>query len=431
MSLKIFYNIGMTCLTLFWLPKFVLGRLSGKYKQSLGERLGFGLKRLDLPANGKRVWIHACSVGETKAAAPFVAEIKKRYPDISIVVSSTTETGHAEARRAIPFADAYFYLPLDFSWIARRLMRYLRPTMFVLTEAEFWWNMIHEAKLAGAEVALVNGKMSERSLGRFLKAPFLSRPIFTSFDCCCVQTPSYQQAFLSLGVPQEKMWVTGNLKFDFAFKILSQEEITSWQAELGLHHDDLVIVLASTHEPEEEILLNALQPFLETCSRLKVLIVPRHPHRFDDVAKLIQRRGMPWMRYSERSKKETTPRLILIDAMGQLMSCFQLASLAIVAGSFVPGIGGHNLFEPAGVGVPTLFGPYVDAQRAYADALIEAKGGLSLTPEELQEAVMRLISNPEERHAMGKRALEVVDRSRGAVSRTVGALENFLRNSCL
>lgn len=420
------YNLGVAGLALFWLPKFVLGRLSGKYKESISARLGFGLKRLELPHH-KRVWIHACSMGETKAAAVLAAEIKKRYPSISIVISNTTETGHAEARRTIPFADAYFFLPLDFSFIAKRLMRYLRPSMFILTEAEFWWNMIREAKNSGAAVALVNGKMSERSFPRFQKVPFFSRPLFSSFDCCCVQTPAYQQAFLALGVPPAKMWVTGNLKFDFAAKILSQEEIITWRDQLGLSQDDLVIVLASTHEPEEEILLNALQPFLDTCSRLKVLVVPRHPTRFDDVAKLLQRRGMPWMRYTERSKRENHPRLILIDAMGQLMSCFQLASLAIVAGSFIPGIGCHNLFEPASLGVPTLFGPYYDQQRAYADALIEAKGGLSLTYDELPETVMRLISNPDERHAMGIRALDVVSRSRGAVSRTACALENFLK----
>lgn len=429
MLLKIFYNIAIGCLAIVWLPKFIIGRLSGKYKESLGERLGFGLKRLALPAKDKRIWIHACSMGETKAAAALAGEIKKRYPSISIVVSSVTETGYAEARRAIPFADAHFFLPLDFSFTARRLLRLLQPSLFILVEAEFWRNLICEAKQYGAAVALVNGKMSERSFARFQRVPFFSRPLFGSFDCCCVQTPAFQQSFLALGVKPEKIWVTGNLKFDIAVRILGLEEITAWRNELGLRADDLIIVLASTHEREEELLLNALQPFLATCSRLKVLVVPRHPPRFDDVAKIIQRRGMPWLRYTERDKKESDPRIILIDTMGQLMNCFQLASLAIVAGSFVPGIGGHNLFEPASVGVPVLFGPYVHGQQAYADALLEAKGGMSLTVEELPEAVMRLISNTEERHAMGLQALDVVSHSRGAVSRTVGALEKFLKNS--
>ncbi len=423
-----FYDLGVVILAVLWLPKIIMGRLSGKYRQSLTQRLGLNLKRLQLSRSERRVWIHAVSVGETKAAAALAAEFKRREPSLSIVISTTTETGQEEARRSIPYADAYFFLPLDFSFVMRRLLRILQPSQLLLVEGEFWWNLIYEAKRAGVQVSLVNGKISERSFALFRRFPFFSRSLFSSFDCCCLQTDTFEKFFLDLGVAHEKITITGNLKFDFQLRRMMPEELAFWRQELCLHSEDIVVVLASTHEKEEELLLEVLRPFLKSYSQLKVLVVPRHPSRFDDVAKVLQRRGIEWLRYSEREKKKSDARLILIDTMGELMSCFQLASLAIVAGSFVPGIGGHNLFEPASVGLPVIFGPYVDQQRAYADALLAAKGGVSVPVEQLHAVLSKLLACSVERHAMGKRALEVVQEARGAVSRTVDALGDISKN---
>ncbi len=433
MLLKLFYNCGLAGLTLIWLPKFLLGRITGKYKQTVERRLGLkiGSELNELRQAPKRVWIHSCSVGETKAAGAFAVELKKRYPSISIVVSTTTETGQAEALRQMPFADAHFLLPLDFSWVMRRLVRLLRPSLLILVESEFWLNLIREAKMAHASVVLINGKLSDRSAARFSKVPFFSSPLFSSFDYCCLQTTAYQQSFLAQGVASEKIKVTGNLKFDSVIHTLAPHEIARWQEDLGLQANDKLLVLASTHDQEEESLLNALLPLLESHPRLKLLVAPRHPPRFDDVAKLMQKYHLPFMRYTERANlnasQKSQSRLILIDTMGQLMNCFQLASLAIVAGSFIPGIGGHNLFEPASVGVPVIFGPYVDGQKAYADALVEANGGISLSSENVSSFVSRLLSNEEERVSMGRCALDVVNRSRGAVARTLTTLEKFLK----
>jgi 3-deoxy-D-manno-octulosonic-acid transferase len=431
MILNFLYNSAIFCLALFWLPKFLIGRFSGKYRESLGQKLGFGLKNIlsSTKPDDLRIWIHSCSMGETKAAGALVAELKKRHPSLSVVVSTITETGHAEAKRVMPFADAFFFLPLDFSWVMRRLVRLVNPSLVILVEAEFWKNFLQETYRFGAPIVLVNGKLSERSHKRFKKLPIFSHPLFKLFTLYCVQTLIYQKRFLDLHVLPQKILVTGNLKTDSVIRTLGSEELESWRKELAIAPNDFVIILASTHEQEEELLLTALQPILKNYTHTKILIAPRHPPRFDKVAELMLKQGLPFYRYSQRVDGKLpmdNPRLILIDTMGQLMSCFQFAAVAIVAGSFIPGIGGHNLFEPASVGVPVLFGKYVFDQQAFADALIEENAGICLSLEELPQTIKRLITDEQERVSLGLRGQQVVNRSRGAVARTADALEKFI-----
>ncbi len=416
--LKFFYNLAILLFGLAYLPKL----LRGKYKDSFRQKLGLDLPSLDPLKEGKIVWLHAVSMGETKAAAALAAELHKRHPQLRIVVSNTTETGHAEAKRLIPDAEAYFFLPIDFSFLMRRLFKCLKPAVLILVESEFWYNLLFEAKRSGCKVALVNGKLSERSAKRFSKLSWFSRRLFAHFDLLCLQTSDYKKTFQSLGIDPTKLFVTGNLKFDMKPSAITRAEKEHWQQELGINKEDFVVVLGSTHEGEEKVLLSAIKPLFSMIPSLKVLIVPRHPDRFGRVAEILSELHISFKRFSSHSQEGA--KVVLIDTMGKLMSCFQIAQIGIVAGSFIEGIGGHNLFEPASCGVPVLFGPYVDAQRTYADALIEASAGVSLDTSEVPNKILELYENNELREKIGVNALDLFHYSTGAAKKTLDVLES-------
>ncbi len=413
---KALYNLAVFILALVWLPKL----FKGKYKSSIKERLGLTLPKIDAIKSGPLIWIHAVSVGETKAAAALAAELRKNDPTVRLAISSVTETGHMEAKRSIPNAEAYFFLPLDFSWLMRRLLKTLKPAAVILMESEFWYNLLDEAKKMWCRTALVNGKLSERSSKRFSQVLWFTKPLFANIDLLCIQTDEYKEAFQALQIPSEKIIVTGNLKFDIKPPQFSQEEKRAWQERLGITQQDFVTVLGSTHEGEESALISSLKPLFERIPNLKVLLVPRHPHRFDRVAEILSGQGVAFDRFSSGTPIQAS--VVLIDTMGKLMACFQIAHTGVVCGCFIPGIGGHNLFEPAACGLPVIFGPYTEAQQAYADALLASQGGMALKAEKVGEKVLELYENASLRTSMGEKALTLVQRSMGAAKKTVEVL---------
>jgi 3-deoxy-D-manno-octulosonic-acid transferase len=414
--LKALYNFAMVCLAIAWLPRL----FKSKYKNSLKARLGLVLPQIDTTKPGQFVWVHAVSMGETKAAAAFVKELRRRRPEVRIAISTVTETGQEEAKRVIPEAEVYFFLPLDFSWNIQRIIKQLKPSALILVEGEFWYNLIDEVRRAGGSVALINGKISQRSSKRFAWIPWFTEPLFASFNALCVQTEEYRELFEAMGVSPHKLYVTGNLKFDMDIKELPEQERDVFANQLGLRKGDFIVVLGSSHEGEETALLDALTPLFKSIPALKIIIVPRHPERFPRVKEILHSKNLHFDTFSEGNP--TGAPVLLIDAMGKLMQCFQLAHVGMVCGTFVPGIGGHNLFEPAACGLPVLFGPHTYKQKAYAEALIEAHAGIALPAEKVGEIVLQWYREPHLREAFGKAALELVQRSQGAAKKTVEIL---------
>lgn len=414
--IKFAYDIVLSLLSLSWLPKIC----SGKYKNSWKQRLGLEVPAFERSKEGSVIWIHAVSMGETKAAAVLARELRG---SARLIVSSVTETGHAEAKRLIPYAEAHFYLPLDFSWVMRKAVRYFNPSLLVLVEGEFWYNLIDEVKQNGGSVVLVNGKLSERSAKRFASVPWFAKALFSKIDLFCLQSPEYAQAFAKF-VPEDKLAVTGNLKFDLKIKEFTPQDKQQFQDKLGIKEEDFVVVLGSTHEREEAMLLDSFVPYFEKIPNLVLVLVPRHPERFDVVEQLLKQRNLSYTRYSRQPREQQ--RVILVDTMGKLVDCFQMAQVGVLAGSFVPGIGGHNLFEPAACRLPVLFGPYTDAQKPYADALIASKGGMALPAGEIGAAVFRLYQDTAQRQAMGLAARKPVDSSLGAAKKTLECLQKSL-----
>ncbi len=422
---SLLYNGAILLFALCFLPKLLWQRVRhGKYKESLGARLGLKMPQFT-PSEGEQVfWIHAISMGETRAIIPLYRLMRQTYPKAAILISSTTETGHAEAKKCMPDAKAHFFLPLDLSWIIRRLMKRLRPHALILCESDFWYHLIAIAKEQGASVCLVNGKVSERSCSRFQKIPFFTRRLFQNIDCFCVQSERHLHRFSLLGIPSEKLFVTGNIKLDVVPKKMSAEEKELFCHALGIAAEDRVLVIGSTHDPEEEWLLSILEPLWKKIPRLKVLLVPRHPERFNSVAQKIAQKGISYGQFSQKNGKDKP--LILIDAMGLLNQCYQLAEVAIVGGSYVAHVGGHNVFEPVLFGVPVLFGPHMHSQLDLQELVLNGKAGLQANIQELSDALLSLLENPEKQAEMRTHCLSLAQSVPGATQRTFSAIQHFL-----
>jgi 3-deoxy-D-manno-octulosonic-acid transferase len=291
-------------------------------------------------------------VGEVKAAFVLYPHLQAKYPGYRFFVTTTTRTGLEEAARlfqGLPMA----LLPLDFSWIAKRWSQVIRPSLFVLVESGFCPNWLHFLKKQGTYVVLVNGKVSSRSSQRYDLCPFLFRSMWEAIDCYGVQNQIYRDRFLSMGISSDKMHITGNLKL-----VQTPQTIASqWKQERPvLQAYD--ITMASTHSPEEELLLQQLLPL-----GCKIFIAPRHPERFAEVEVLLDKLKVPFMKWTDPSTWCSEKKVCLVDAMGQLPYCYALTPVAIVGGSFCPHLQGHNVVEPTLYGAYALFGAYMDSQQ--------------------------------------------------------------------
>lgn len=414
---SLLYDLALILFAAIALPKLLWQwSMLGKYRESLSARLGYTLPSFSPKKGQKVIWIHAISMGETRAVIPLFHLIRNAYPKAAIVISTTTETGQSEAKRSMPGADAHFFLPLDFSWIIRRILDQIQPDTLIMCESDFWYHLLKMAKQRGTHIALVNGKVSERSCRRFQKVPFFSRRLFSNFDVLCVQSQRYRERLHSMGVPLEKMHVTGNLKFDAPTKRMETLELQSLRESLRIKGQDRVLVLGSTHAPEEEWILTALERVWKKLPELKVLVVPRHPERFNEVAHLFQERGLAFRRFSERKKIDQ--RLILIDAMGLLNQCYQIADIAVVGGSFVSHVGGHNIFEPVLYGVPVLFGPHMHSQPDLKELILTAGAGREVKIETLSDELLKFLEDPILHQKYSEACLELADSVQGATQRT-------------
>jgi 3-deoxy-D-manno-octulosonic-acid transferase len=245
---NLIYQTALFLLALIALPKLLWQWwMLGKYKESLRERLGISLPP-SLP-HAQVIWIHAVSVGETRAVIPLYETLRKHLPDAAFVISSTTETGHREAKRSMPDAAVHCFLPFDFSWIVRRFVQRLHPNILIFVESDFWYQLIDAVKKQGGKVLVVNGKVSERSCRRFCQVPFFTRRLFSQVDHFCVQSRLYLERFQKMGIPISKLTSTGNLKFDARLKTLTPAELVAWRTQLGITEQDRVLVIGSNRRP--------------------------------------------------------------------------------------------------------------------------------------------------------------------------------------
>ncbi len=420
------YQILFVLLAIAWIPKLVYNLIvHEKYRKSLPAKLGF-FPLSTIKRDGKVFWIHAVSMGETKAISPLAKKIHQAYPNATIIVTSGTETGHAEAKKSIPFADHHLFFPLDFPWVVKRVLKKMKPDMVIFSETDYWYNFTRYAKAQRAKLIVVNGKISARSLKRYQKIKWFSHRLFQPFDLICTQNNIYSFRFESLGVLPSHIMSTGNLKFDEAIPKLSTDELNRWKALFGITKNDLVLAIGSTHAPEEEQLLSVLDTVWRAFPQLKVLMAPRHPERFAEVATLLTKKNIPFKRFSTKEPSSSNEKIILIDTMGQLRMCYQLADIAIVAGSYVSHVGGHNILEPSGYGVPVLFGPHMQSQPDFFELSYTAGAGLQIEMGDLAKTLIDLLEYPEKRQEIGKAGLQLIADHQGATQRTFEAIQGLV-----
>lgn len=425
MWISFLYECCLVLIALCALPKFLFQMIfKGKYRKSFLKRLGVGfpvIKKEGRPL----IWVHAVSLGETKAVSALVKTIKTEFKHPLIVFSTTTETGYVEACRTIG-ADYHVYLPFDFSWVVNPIMEHTAPDLVILCESDFWYNFLKAAKKYGAKIALVNGKLSVRSMERFHKVQFFADKLFSLIDLFCVQSQLYAKRFESIGVPTEKLAITGNIKFDGDYAKLPALQLEAWRRELGIKPKDPVLVVGSSHNPEEMQLLEVLEEVWKTFPDLKVLFVPRHPERFNEVASILQKHSITFRRLSQKGQEHSPAPVILIDAMGLLRKCYQLADIAIVAGSYTVKVGGHNVLEPSWYGVPVIFGPHMESQPDLVDLMKEYGAGVQVKMEDLESELMGLLLDANKRKTLGDAGLRLSSDVHGATEKTCALIKKHV-----
>lgn len=399
----------------------------GKNRRGWAERFGAG----PTPSgDGARIWIHAVSLGEVNATRSLVDEIKRRRPDCEVVISATTDTGYAAARRMYPDLVVFRY-PLDFSWVVRRVLSRIRPTAVILLELEVWPNLIEIAAQRGIAVCIANGRVTEaKSMRRFRKPVIrgIARKMFSRIAWTAAQDDTYAKRFIELGVEGSRVHVVGNLKFDTADLGETIPGADALAEAMAIDQAQPLIVAGSTGPGEEEMILNAYKALREKRPELQLAVIPRKPERFNEVARLIESAGFACRRRSQSPgsgqppPSQDRPTVFLGDTMGELRKFYNLATVVFVGRTLVP-LGGSDLIEVAALARPMCYGPFIE-NFADADAQLRHADGAMLVerPEELARTLGRLLDDPDVATAMGRRAQAVVASNKGATQKTIDLL---------
>ena len=419
------YTVLLALALVISMPWWLLEMLRhGKYRTGWRERLGSVPDRLLEPLGINTIWIHAVSVGEVLAISRVVEQLKVRLPDWRLVVSTTTDTAQKLARERFG-ENNVFYFPLDLPFAVRPFLRALHPKLLVLAESEFWPNLLHEARLSGATIAVVNARVSDRSLPRYLRIRNPLARVLQNVQLFLAQSEEDGRRLVRMGAPADRVHVSGNLKFEVKPSakpaIASHFAATIQRGEIGP-----LLVAGSTLDGEEAMLLEMFRQ-VTACHPFVVLVLgPRHPERFDVVASILASSGLRYQRRSQwNGDSPVAPGVFLLDSIGELASLYEFAELAFVGGSLVPR-GGHNVLEAAQFGVPILVGPYTENFRDVIALFRQADALCVVSAQSLTPTVLQLLEDPVERAALGRRALEIMRSQQGATERTVEALLELL-----
>lgn len=399
-----------------------------KYRQGWGQKLwGLVPRRAgDRPC----IWFHAVSVGEVNLLAPLLDDIAARRPDWQCVVSTTTMTGSALAHKKYPGLTV-FYCPLDFTWAVKAAMRRIRPSCLVLTELELWPNLIAAASRHGARVAIVNGRLSERSYRGYRRSWWIIPSVLGRVDLVAAQNQEYAERFLALGVPTSRVHVTGSLKFDGARTDRRNPATVRLRQLAGITDGDVVFLAGSTQSGEETAALAAYRALSFKYPQLRLILVPRHPERFNAVAEELDRAGLAWQRRSrlEGDGADLAARVLLVDTIGELGAWWGAAHLAFVGGS-LSSRGGQNMIEPAAYGAAVCFGPNTRNFRDIVAMLLQRRAAVVVRDAaELTVFLRRCLLEPQFAQQLGERARALVDEQLGATRHTLELLEPLLEPS--
>lgn len=428
------YNLILPFLFLLYLPYYLIhifkrGGLTKEYWQRFGV-FGKDIKNRLMSLDNK-VWIHAVSVGESVAAISFIKAWQARHPEDSIVFSCSTSTAHETIQKKNLPGVTMIYCPIDFLWAIRHALNIIRPKVLVIFEVEIWPNLIRQAAKRGIKVCLVNGRMSDKSSMGYAKWPSIFKPIFNAFSTICVQTEEDAARIARVIGNSPVIKVCDTMKFDQVPDVGAADVSSVLDSAFGTA-SRTTFVVGSTHPGEEELVCNAFVSLKKNFPALKMVLVPRHCERASEVELLLKSKNLSWrlLKQPEGASAPQTPPVdvLLVNTTGELMNFYGAADVAYVGKSMAGQTGGHNIIEPAIFGKAILHGTHMENFRAVAAIFQERKAALEVPSDEaFADSLRSLLDNPQERHAMGERARQTVVRYRGAIARTLDAIDAVLK----
>lgn len=408
-SALLYCLLPLTLVRLLWRSRRVPG-----YRRRLGER--FGVYSREPPSGRPVIWVHAVSVGEVAASAPLVERLLAEYPQGAIVVTTTTPTGSDRVRAIFGERVTHVYCPWDLPGAVNRFLRWARPDVLLLVETELWPNLLYLARATGCRTALVNARLSSRSAARYTRLAGFSHWLVGQLDAIACRSEIDSERFLALGAPEDRVLVSGNLKWDAGLEPGVRARGEQLRAENAGRQ---VLLAASTHPGEEGQVIEAWQSVAQNCPGCGLVLVPRHPERAVDVAALCRAKGLNVVPLSDGPLGEVDFDVLLGDTLGDLPALYAIATVAFIGGSLVP-VGGHNPVEASLWEVPVVSGPHI---RNFEDTygVLSAVGAVEVVENSsaLGGAVRRLLDDPVRRADMAGAAMGVVRENRGALERVL------------
>lgn len=422
------YSLGLFIFSLIYLPVLIF---KGKFHAEFCERFAMfdRMKKDALLSGSGRIWIQAVSVGEVTLCKSLVALLEKKFPGQDIVISTITKAGNDLAKKIFAEDAIIIYFPLDFLFFVKKTISLIKPAFYIMIETEIWPNVLRELSSNGIPSVLINGRISDRSIGKYrLVKPFLKRTL-GYINVFCMQDSIDAERIVELGAPAERVKVTGNMKFD-AEVSAGIKDLQSIRASFGLRKDEDLFVAGSTHEGEEEILLDAFKKLSGDFPRLRLLIAPRHVSRIDRIEKIIRDTGFEPVRFStigERQQTINEKQIILLDIFGHLNGAYSAATIVFIGGSLVKH-GGHNPIEPACFAKPIIFGLYMFNFKYITNVFLRNKAAIQVfNKEDLYEKCKLLLNDINARDMLGQCAKRSVVENKGAMTRNIAQIGAILR----
>ena len=396
-----------------------------KNKSRFRERLGIGISNID-ESNTGRLWVHALSVGEVLSAIPLLEALKKRYPSRQLVLTVKTATGLNIARQMLKGrVDFLLPMPIDFWWSVKRMIKKINPFIFIIVETDIWPALILSLRKRGVKTILVNGRVSPKTEKSYARWRLLIKRVLDLLELYLMQTELDKHRILRGGISQDKVEVTGNIKFDKEWSLLKHEEWNKW-LEIFNIRKGLIWVAGSTHYPEESLVFKVFVQLVADFSDLYLILAPREASRFDEVYHIAKDFGLEVAKRTELQTGKEKHNVCILDSLGELDRVYGLADVAFVGGSLV-NKGGHNLLEPASFGIPVLFGPHTFNFHIMSQSLVRCGGGKIVENEsELLHAMADRLNQKNKRELMGKMAKEFVVQNQGALDKVITILEPYL-----
>lgn len=418
--MRFFYNLLIFLVTIpytvYWAVRAVLNQ---SYRHKFGQRFGFSYPKLN-----RTIWIHAVSVGEVVAAAPLIRSLQKKYPDNPLLVTTVTPTGAARVEALFGDSVHHAYIPFEVPLAVNEFFSAVKPVIALIMETEIWPNLYRGCGVRDIPLVLVSARISPKSVDSYRKLLPLFRETLSHGIVIAAQSEADAKRFLSLGASAERTRVTGNIKFDV--------ELSENLAKRGLRFrqetfaDRPVWIAASTHEGEERLVLDAHAALMRSHPDLVLILVPRHPQRFVSVRELLEKRSVGFVARTDDRPCDARTSVLLGDTMGEVPLFYAASDVAFVGGSLVP-IGGHNLLEPAALGVPIVTGPHVFNAQAIADRFVTQDACRMVNDaDQLQTEIQKLLDDSQAAARLGENGRDILEKNRGALLRLMGLIEPLI-----